>query len=76
METTEELNFDEFDHEFEITSIVNMDDSDPTIVLRHYDGRLTEVTFAPTGIGLWYKDAEYAEIDFLHLEKIFKGEEE
>lgn len=76
METTEEFSLDEFDHEFEITSIVNMDDSDPTIVLRHLDGNLTEVTFASTGIGLWYKDAEYAEIDFLQLEKVFKGEEE
>ena len=62
-------------HEYEIDSIHNINDTQPTIVLRHNDGRLTEVTFASTGIGLWYKDNEYAEIDFPTLEKLFQEEE-
>ena len=48
----------------------------PTIILSHSDGTFTEITFAKTGIGIWYKDAEYAEIDFPELEKIYQGEEE
>ena len=59
------------DYKYEITSISKVD-NDTVILLKHSDGNHTEVVFTSTGIGMWYKDAEYDEIDFPKLEKIYK----
>ena len=61
---------------YEIKDIFGLtaDDDHPVVLLAHIDGTYTEVTFAPTGIGMWYKDAIYAEIDFPELEKDYSGE--
>jgi len=64
------------DYEYEIKTIDKIDDNSTLIILKHADDRYTEVVFAPTGIGMWYKDAEYDEIDFVKLEKYYSGEEE
>ena len=62
-------------YEYKIKSIENIDGK-TLIILKHADDTHTEVVFASTGIGMWYKDAEYAEIDFPKLEKIYRDEEE
>lgn len=66
----------DYDYEYDITSVSNLQSELKVVVLEHVDGTFTEVVFSPTGIGMWYKDAEYAQINFVDLEKVYKGEEE
>jgi len=37
---------------------------------RHEDGILSEITITKRGISMWYKDQEYADIDFVKLESL------
>jgi len=40
------------------------------LAVRHEDGILSEITITKRGISMWYKDQEYADIDFVKLESL------